>query len=224
MGASPELRVSGRRAPGEPTQPAERRSGTSGPSLSSQRDVAGAGRGDTEHDRVRTLLRLAARAQVAAEAVADAVARSLEDERDLGVPRRRRVERPGQRDRHRGTAAVVVGRGHEVGARHVEQQRQREHEPDGRQQLDDADPGSVAAGEPEQRHDLKPDERDRDPAEPAGGEAARQAARAGGRPPGAVAVHQAAASGVVVGGDDQPDARRGCRAAGCRWPWGSRGR
>ena len=214
MGAEAELRIPAGELTGEPTQPAERPERDERPVALEPGDVAGAGRGDAEHDRVRTLLRLAARAQVVAQSGAGAVGRSLEDERDIGVARRRRGERPGQRDRHRGTAAVVVGRGHDVGARHVEQRGQREHEPGGGQQLDEADPGSVGAAEPEQRHDLKPGEPDRGPAEPAGGEVARQAARAGGRPPWRVAVHQAAAARVVVGGDDEPDARWGSARRG----------
>ena len=119
--------------------------------------------------------------QVVAQPGAGAVGGALKDERDVGVARGRRGQGSGQRDRHRGAAAVVVRRGDDVRARHVEERGEREHEPGGGEQLHEPDAGSVRATEPEQRDHLKPDEPDRGPSEPSRSEVAGQAAQRGRR-------------------------------------------
>ena len=141
-----------------------------------------------------------------------AVARALQHELDVGVARRRGVERGGERDRHRDAAAVVARRGTEVGAGELEQQRQREHEADGRDQLQDADRRALAALEAQHGDDQQPDQGEREPPEPAGGAAAGQPVEPGAQGPQAGAVDETRASGVVVGGDDQVARGRGSRS------------
>ena len=174
-------------------------------------------RRDPEHDRVRRCVLAPAGAQVLPQPDALGVSGALEHDVCGDVSRRGGVERAGELDSDRDPGSVVAGGGSRVGGRELEQQREREHERDRRRELDRADRLRRVALDPEDREHEQPDDRQRQPTEPARGEPAGESPQRAGGGAEALAIDEAGAASVVVRGDDQAYRRRlAARARGRR--------
>ena len=175
-GELPRPRVGANSSPGSSAairrqrsrSPAKCRSGTSAPSLCHQRACpAPHGADPAPPPCCRPAGRPGGRAGIGA---------------DRGPSRRRRrPARPRRRASSGGAASsarateitaatplrVVGGARTELGAGQLEQDRQRQHQRDGRQQLGDADDGAVLASEPQERGRQQPRQEDGQPSDPA---------------------------------------------------------